>query len=387
MPAALLIAAYYFAFFGALGIFLPFFTLVLAGRGLSATEATRLVSALPLMALIAPPLFGLVADAQRARGWLLRGASVAMALAFAGLLRVDDRPALYLITAAFAFARAPLTALIDATTLETVHRHGGSYGRLRLWGSLGFLVAAVGGGVVAEASGVDPLLALATGLLTLCALLAFALPAPPPRAHDMQGALRTLLNDEELPLFLGAVTMAQLATSAYDSAFTLHLARLGLHGRFVGVAWATGVAAEIIVMALSPRLLARIAAPRLFAFAIAVAAARWLCLSRVTSPAAILLLQPLHGITFGLFWVAAITIVRDRGRAAPTTAQGLLSAVMGIGGLVGMNVSGRLLDNGGGRLLYGAAGAAALAGFVLAAAFSRRCALQASQASPRAMLG
>src|SRR5260370_26112589 len=132
-----LIAAFYFAFFGALGIFLPFFTLLLVSRGLSATEATRLVSALPLMSLIAPPLFGLLADARRARAWLLRGASVAMALAFAGFLGAVDHTALYLITAAFAFARAPLTPLIDSTTLETVQRTGGSYGRIRRWGSFG----------------------------------------------------------------------------------------------------------------------------------------------------------------------------------------------------------------------------------------------------------
>src|SRR5437763_869628 len=134
MSPAPLIAAFYFTFFGALGIFLPFFTLVLVERGLSPTEATRLVSALPLMSLVAPPLLG------------------------------------------------------------------------------------------------------------LCAAIAFALPAPPPAKHDLDGAWRALLGDADLPLFLAAVMMAQMATSAYDSAFTLHLARLDLHGRFIGVAWATGVA-------------------------------------------------------------------------------------------------------------------------------------------------
>jgi PPP family 3-phenylpropionic acid transporter len=289
-------------------------------------------------------------------------------------LRVDDRAALYVITAAFALARAPLTALIDSTTLEAVHRHGGSYGRVRLWGSLGFLVAAVGGGVLADGRGLGPLLTLGAALLGLCALISFALPAPPPLKHDVKGAFRQLLSDEDLPLFLGAVMLAQLATAAYDSAFTLHLSRLGFHDRFVGVAWATGVAAEILVMAWSPRLFARVPAPRLLTFSIAVAAGRWLCLSRVTAPLAILALQPLHGITFGLFWVAAISIVRDRGRATPTTAQGVLSAAMGIGSLVGMNLAGRLLEAGGGRLLYGMAGVAALAGAVLGLLFARRCA-------------
>jgi PPP family 3-phenylpropionic acid transporter len=374
MSSASLVAAYYFTFFGALGIFLPFFTLVLVSRGLSATEATRVVSALPLMTLIAPPLFGLVADARQSRAWLLRGASLAMALAFASFLRVDSHLAVYLVIGAFAFARAPLTALIDSTAIELLQRQGGSYGRLRLWGSLGFLVAAVGCGGLVENRGLGPALLVAATLLGLNATVAFALPAPPPASHDRQGAWRALLADADLPLFLAAIMIAQIGTSAYDSGFTLHLSRLGLHGRFIGIAWATGVAAEIVLMAWSPRLLRQVPAPRLLAFAMAVAAVRWLCLSQVTAPLAILMLQPLHGITFGLFWLAAVTIARDRGRAAPTTAQGLLSAAMGIGGLVGMNLSGRLIEAGGGRLLFATAGGAALVGCSLAIAFSRRCA-------------
>ena len=164
----------------------------------------------------------------------------------------------------------------------------------------------------------------------------------------------------------------QMGTAAYDSGFSLHLARLGFGGRFIGVAWATGVAAEIAVLAGSAALLRRASAARLFTLSLATGAVRWTLLARATAPAAILCLQPLHGITFGLFWVSGVTVMRDRGHAAPTAAQGLFAAAYAAGSLVGMNAAGRLLELGGGRLLYTIAGACAALATVGAALYERR---------------
>jgi len=371
-----LIAAYYFVFFGALGIFLPYFAPWLVAHGLAPAEATRVLSLTPLMSLLVPPLAGLVADARRARVWLLRIGSLATFLAFLGFFRAHTRVELYVVTAIFAFCRAPLTSLIDATTLSHVRHHGGSYGRIRLWGSLGFLVAAAASGAVIEKSGIGVIVAVAVWALALGAAVAFGLPAPPPvERKGVVGAWLHLLGEADWWIFFVAVALAQMATAAYDSGFSLHLMRLGFGGRFIGAAWATGVAAEIVLMALSGRILARIGAPTLFAIALTTAALRWTLLARVVSPVAILCLQPLHGVTFGLFWVAGVTLVRDRGHAAPTAAQGLFSAAVGSGSLLGMNVAERLLERGGGRVLYTfAAACAALAtvGAWLYVARSRR---------------
>jgi MFS transporter, PPP family, 3-phenylpropionic acid transporter len=373
---SLAIAAYYFTFFGALGIFLPYFSLWLTARGLLPSETTRVLSLMPLTTLIAPPLVGLLADARRARGWLLRGLSLLTAVAFLGFFVAGERPMIYAVTALFAFFRAPLTSLVDATTLDHVRHHGGSYGRIRLWGSLGFLVAAAGFGALAERAGIATMLPACAWALAVAAACSWALPAPPPPTKIVRpgvvGAFLHLLGDGVSWIFFAAVALGQMATAAYDSCFSLHLAHLGFGGRFIGVAWATGVAAEIALMAASGAIVRRVGAAPLFAFSLATASLRWLCLSRVTSAAAILLLQPLHGITFGMFWVAGVLLVRDRGHAAPTAAQGLFAAALGVGSLVGMNVAGRLLEAGGGPLVYGAAAGAAAAATACAVIYGRR---------------
>ncbi|MCU1279040.1 MAG: transporter, partial [bacterium] len=180
MADGVLISAYYFTFFGALGIFLPYFSLWLVGRGIAPSEATRILSFVPLMSLLVPPLIGLAADARRLRVWLLRILSLVTFLAFLGFFRAHARSELYVATACFALFRAPLTSLVDATTLAHVRHHGGSYGRIRLWGSLGFLVAVVGAGVLAERAGVGVLVGVSAWALAACAAVAFAMPAPPP---------------------------------------------------------------------------------------------------------------------------------------------------------------------------------------------------------------
>jgi PPP family 3-phenylpropionic acid transporter len=373
MSPAFWVAAYYFTFFGALGIFLPYFSLWMVAHGLSPTAATRVIALTPLMSLVSPPLVGLWADARRLRGWLLRAGSVATWLAFLGFFWARARWELVATTALFAFCRAPLTPLIDATALDRARRDGISYGRLRLWGSLGFLVAVAGAGVLAEQAGLPVLIVATTVILALVALCALALPAPPPESHrEVVGAWLHLLASGEWWIFFAAVMLGQVATAAYDSAFSLHLSRLGFGGRFIGIAWATGVAAEIGFMALSARLLEHLGAARLFALSLLAAVVRWSLLARVTAPLLILCLQPLHGITFGLFWVSAVTLVRERGRAAPTAAQGLFAAALGGGSVVGMNLAGALLEAGGGRTLYSAAALAAAAGTACAAWYARR---------------
>jgi PPP family 3-phenylpropionic acid transporter len=370
VPTAWPIALYYFTFFVGLGVFWPYFSLYLASAGLTPTEISHVQAISPVMGLVVPPLFGVVADARRARGWLLRGSSIATAVAFTGFFVArSSRPALYLTAGVFAFCRAPVGSLVDASALEHVRRRGGSYGRLRLWGSLGFLLAVWWGGATLESAGLDVVLAATGVALVAAAACAFRMPAPPPVARpEALDATVRLVADSHAWLFLGAVFLAQIANGTYDASFALHLSRAGFGTGFVGIAYAVGVGSEIVLLFASGAVLRRIGAPRLFAFSLATAAVRWLLLSRAHSSTEILLLQPLHGITFGFYYTAAVTLMREQGGSdAPTAAQGLFAGVTALGSVVGITLSGPVLERAGagvftiGALSAGLATACALA--------------------------
>jgi MFS transporter, PPP family, 3-phenylpropionic acid transporter len=368
------ISIFYFALFGALGVFWPYFSLFLKARGMSPTAATRVIALFPVATIIAPPLAGLMADVWRARGWLVRAATALAAVAFVlFFLARRDIVLIGVATALLALFRAPLASMTDAQTLDTVRKHGGSYGRIRLWGSLGFLLAALLGGELLERSGIDTVMIATVGGMVVAALAAWLLPAAHPHAEPRAWpAWRALLAQRDLWWFLLAVALGQLAGATYDSCFSLHLAGLGLGGRFTGAAWAVGVTAEILLMAMTPRILARIGAERMFTLALAGGVVRWGGLALFHSPMAILALQPLHGVTFGFYWVGGVTVLRDRASPeASTAAQGLFGSAYSIGSLCGMLAGGSVLEHHGPGVLFGGAAVAAALAVVASSAHAR----------------
>jgi PPP family 3-phenylpropionic acid transporter len=355
------IALYYFTYLGAIGVFLPFISLALHNDGLAPARVTQVMALGPLAGLIVPPLAGLLADLQRARIWILRLGTV---LTLAVSIGFWGRPAewiLVLTMAAFSFFRAPLLSLVDAAALDRVAKKGGHYGGLRLWGSVGFLLAALGAGRLHDALGADHVMILCTALLVAAALSVFALPAPPlEKRPRLLEEWKKMLADRRMWLFLAAAMLGNAAGAAYDSGFSLHLQKLGFDGQFTSWAWAVGVGAEIVLLGISGKILARVGAAGLFLFGTATACVRWFVLGRLTSGWAILCLQPLHGITFGLNYVAAVHLVKERGHATPTAAQGLYAMSMMIGSILGMTVAGALLERLGGRGMFSVASAVAL---------------------------
>jgi PPP family 3-phenylpropionic acid transporter len=368
------IRLFYFLLFGALGVFWGFLPVYLVSRGLRPTRATQLLALNHVMQLVAPPLVGLAADVWRARSWVLRGQAALTAVAFLGFLAPLSSPAALVVVAALFYAgRAPLGSLADASALEHARVHGGSYGRLRLWGTIGYMLAVLAGGEIRDRLGPGGTLTAAAPALVAMALCAWLLPAARPRPNPfVWRAWVRLLGMPRLWLLLGALALAEAASVAYDSCFALHLEQLGQSGRFIGIAFATGNLAEVVVMAVSARVLARLGAAPSFALAAAVSSLRWFLLAQITSPAAIVALQPLHGITFGLLYVAGVTAIRAEADAdTATAAQGLFAATFAVGGIVGTASAGSVFEHQGGRLLFKLAAAAAAGAFLAAVAYVR----------------
>jgi PPP family 3-phenylpropionic acid transporter len=367
------VASFYACFFAGLGLFHPLFPLFLTDHGVAPADAIRIMALFPLAGIISPPLVGLAADILRARAWLLRGATVLCALSVAALASASTLAALVALTMVYAFVRAPIWTLIDTAAYRTAEKTGGTYGRLRMFGSIGFLVAVVAGGALAEGPGWPAVLA-ATGLCYACAITAaFVLPAPPHEHRPrVLPAWIQLLARRDLWWFLGTIVVSQVAGAAYDSCYSLHLAHLGHGERFISLAWAIGVVAEIVVLMFSRRLLATFGAERLLVAAFLTSSVRWLLIAGATAPGAILAIQLLHGVTFPLYWVPAVILVQTLApRELSTSAQGLLSAAAGVGSVIGMTLAGPIMRGPGSERLYVYAAAGAFAATVGAVLLSR----------------
>jgi len=371
---------YYFASFAAFGVYAPFFPRWLEARGVRGLAMGAVAALLPALGVLGPPAVGLLADALGLRGSLLRIACAGAGLAIGalGLAGAAGAPlgfgAIFAGVLVFAAFRSPMTMLADVVAMERAAGAGTTYGKLRLWGSVGFLLAAVAGGRALDPDRAGALPLAIAALLAATTAAAWSLPArPDARRLPVLREAGALLAAPDFAVFLVISLLAQVAHAGHDLCLSLHLRDRGASDAVAGSAWAIGVVFEVGLMVFVDRLVARFSAPRLLVLALFGAAARWALIASVSSLPALLALQPLHAISFALWWLASLAFVKGRAPArALATAQGLFSAAVGAGAVLGMLAWGVVYRRAGGVAVFGAASAIALLAALVASAWSRR---------------
>lgn len=354
----------YVAIFTVVGVHLPFWPVWLESRGLGGGEIGIVLSVYSLSKLVANPLVTHWADRRGERRGMLVRLAVAALVTFCLFPWVDGVVGLFLLSVVWASAFNPVMPLTESTAMAAVSRYGLDYGRMRLWGSLAFIGAAMGIGALLEGRGPQVIWVVLLGGLVLLALTSLFQPAGEatstgPRAG---GGAGTLVRDRRMLLFLAATGMAHVSHVIYYGFSALHWRAAGLPDWLVGALWAEGVIAEVLLFAVSNRAVAACGPVLLLALAGLGGMVRWTVLGLTTDPALLALVQPLHALTFGATHLGAMHFIA---RAAPAgraaTAQGLYSAA-GMGGAMGLALLGAghlhdALDSGAFLLMAGVSAA------------------------------
>ena len=243
----------------------------------------------------------------------------------------------------------------------------------RLWGSFGFLVAAVAGGRYLDPESPTALPALVAASLLVALLTALALPVRAASRRGETSGLRALGDAADFPLLLAGVLVAESALSCHELCFSLYLSDVGASTGVIGLAWGTGVFLEILMMAGAAPLIARFGAPRLVVLALGWTALRFALVVPLRSLAALIVLQVLHSPSVAILWTAALSHLKER--ASPqafATAQGLLSAATGAGAVAGMVTWGAMYQRVGGPGTFGVAAVVAVAAAALAGRWAEK---------------
>lgn len=356
---ALSLRLFYFMHFGAMGAYLPYFPSWLQAQGIEGFRMSVIVALLPALSIVAPSGFGLLADALGLRGSILRLASLGALLSMLALAwRSSDTAgaqfwSFFTCIVCFGFFRTPLQLLADVVALE----QPSDYARVRMWGSIGFMLVApvIGHWLAFDRAWLLPM--SVAGLLSLTFFASFGLPKrsglPP---TPVLTEVKRLVGQRGYLAFLAATLLGQGAHIAYELCISLRLRELGVTGGLIGLAWTLGTLAEVALMACSITLFRRFSPVALLAFSLLVSALRWLFLSQVSSFGWLLAFQPLHAITFGLRWVASMALVRHFATERTlATSQGLFLTATAIGQAIGMLAWGTLYAKiGAGVFLYSA---------------------------------
>lgn len=338
------LSAYYFAYFGFIGAFSPYFTLYLQSLSFSATDIAILMSLMQLMRIIAPNLWGWLAERRGERMPIVRLSALASLLGFCLFFVTTDFIGVFIAMALMSFFWSAALPLVESTTFNHLAGEGHRYGSIRSWGSVGFIVAVLGIGHALDRFGIDSLLWMTAFILLGIVLSAFSVPeAPRPAVNRHHASLLETLRQSHIVALLGACFFMSAAHGALYVFYSIHLVEAGYGKSFVGWMWTLGVVAEILVFLVMPRIARRFSMRAVLIVAFWAAVLRFLMIGwGVESLWVLLLAQLLHGATFGAYHAAAITLVNQwfpgRLQSSGQALYGSLS--FGAGGMLGALLSG-----------------------------------------------
>lgn len=337
----------YFWFYAAIGAFTPFISLYYRDLGMTGLQLGVLMALPALWTAFTGPLLGAIADSMAIHRTMLRVVLVAAAAIAMIATRPTKFAALLVLMSILAFSLVPVPSLLDSYAVNVAERVGTSYGSLRVWGSIGYTVMVlVMGELLGERVTSRFLVAYASCLL-IAWVSVFGLPhLAERRSRPLLDGLQAVRTSKP---FLLLLLVAYLLASGYaviSSFLGIHIQELGGTTGQVGLAYALSAVTEFPILFFSGWILTRIGSRRVLLIALCFYVVRFAILSFAPSPAWIIMAQLFHGLTFGAFLIASVTLAhRLVGRDNAATAQAVLGTMsFGFGSITGSLIAGALLD-------------------------------------------
>ena len=363
------IAGFYFFYYAFVGTFAPYWSLYLQSIHFNAIEIAILMSVQPVMRMIAPNIWGWLADRTGKRLLVVQIAATLSAVCYLGVFATTSFWGMLLVLVLMGFFWSASMPLVEATTLTYLGKHAAHYGRIRSWGSVGFILAVIGLGYAFDHIAIAWL--LWAGLVCELGILLFSrqIPHTEVLAHhtDSQPIRNILLQPRVLALF-GACFLMAVAHGPYYTFFSIYLVEHGYAKSAVGWLWALGVICEIGVFFMMPWLARRYGLVRILIGSLMLAVLRFMLIGwGVDSLLLLLIAQVLHAATFGAYHAASVGMVHEffQGRHQSKGQALLGSFTFGAGNMLGGLASGPVWEHYGASVLYSCSAGAALVGALL----------------------
>ncbi|MBC3955478.1 MFS transporter [Pseudomonas triticifolii] len=364
------LSGFYLCYFALLGSAAPFMALYLHHLGFSSARIGELIAIPMLMRCVAPNIWGWLGDYTGRRLTIVRFGAICTLLAFSLILLDHSYAWLALVMALYAFFWHAILPQFEVITLAHLQGQTARYSQIRLWGSIGFILAVVVLGRLFEWFTLDLfpyiLLAIMAGIAVSSWWVPNAQPQVSARPAEEGGFLKQLMRPGVLAFYI-SVALMLLSHGPYYTFLTLHLEALGYGRGLIGLLWAVGVVAEVLMFMVMSRVLQHFSVRQVLLASFLLAALRWLLLGAFAEYLAVLLIaQVMHAATFGSFHAAAIHFVqRSFGPRQQGQGQALYAALSGVGGALGALYAGYSWNALGSFWTFAIASVAALAAAIM----------------------
>lgn len=357
------LSSFYFFYFASLGALVPYWSLYLKDLGFDAQAIGTLIAFIPATKIFAPYIWGWLADHTQRPITIIRLANLLAVITFAGVFFGDGYWWLATVMFTFSFFWNSSLPQFEATTLnhldDDLHRYSG----IRLWGSLGFIFMVVGLGEFFQNQNIDWLPTVIFILLAGLFFVSLLVPERLQTQHEEQGSIIKVVRQPVVLAFLAVCFLMVLSHGPYYTFYSIYLEEHGYSRRFIGIFWAVGVIAEVVIFLLMHRILPVLGARLLLLITMSLTALRWLMIGFFPDNTAMLFFAQLfHAFSFGVFHAVGILLVHQffKGKHQGRGQALYASLSFGVGGAVGSLLSALLWDRMDHSSLFALAAVAAL---------------------------
>lgn len=365
------LSAFYLVYFATLGVMLPYWSLYLQSLGFDPVSIGSLTAIILATKVVAPNIWGWIADHTGRRMSIIRTACLATIMCFSGVyLAAGSFAGIAVASLLFSFFWNAALPQFEVTTLNHLGKDIHQYSRIRLWGSAGFIAMAVVVGMLIQLSGVGIVPAVLLGLFVLLWLNSLLVSERTTvSACRTRDSLSQVVCQPQVLALFSVCFLIQASHGPYYTFFSIYLEGMDYSRSLIGWLWGLAVLAEIGVFMLMPRLLPRFGARQLMLVTLLMTSVRWLIIGYFAESISLLVFaQILHAFSFGVYHAVAIYLIHyfftgsHQGRG-----QALYSSVsFGAGGAVGSLAAGYLWTSLGPAITYALAASLSMFGFVLA---------------------
>jgi len=349
------LSLFYFLFFAWMGIQIPYFNLYLYHLGMTSFQIGIVTALIPLVRVFSPPFWGYLTDRYDGRGRLGTALWIISTIIFSLLFFTESFFQVALVITAFTFFWSPTLPVAEASAMELARKRGIDYGRMRLWGTVGFIGLSWLTGIILDKVHISAVL---WGLLLLLVANIFVSTGIPAAKNggphiSLKNLSSQILRREAL-IFLFIAMLMLVSHSTYYGFFSIYLESLGYSRSMIGILWALGPLGEVLVMFFSGRIMKKFGTVRVLAFSLLMAIIRWTLYAFAWSVPFLVFGQLLHAFTFGTFHIASVRYVEKLfPDSMRNTAQALYSsAAYGMGLVLGTVACGLLYDRVGAPVLF-----------------------------------
>lgn len=365
------LSRFYFIYYFFVGAFVPYWGLYLQSEQFSAADIGILMSLFQISRIFAPNFWGWLADHTKQRVTWIKLTALLGLIGFVAVFWAHGFWWLFFVMAALSLFTSSTLPLSESLVLAHLATTNGHYSRIRMWGSLGFIVAAVILGFLIDAFGVKSLLWFLLAVQVTLYALTFKLPEAvvAPHAHDQFSVWQIVKQPAVIALLVGCSLMVTAHGVLYNF-YSIYLADHGYSKSMIGMLWGLGVICEIVVFIYMPKLMTRFTLKSILLFSLALAVLRFCMIGWVPDQLYLLLIaQCLHAFTFGSFHAASVDVITQffNGRHQAKGQAIYNSVAYGVGGAIGGIAGGFALQYLGGQYTFMLAAAFPLIGFVVIA--------------------